>query len=376
LFVSALLASLFVLLLAMPAQSSAAGQFASTGEISRGFELLRLGRTAEAETEFRAVLRDHPDDVDARVGLGIALTRRGAWEAALEILHAAEPRAGNNADLFAAIARAYRRAGDDRRALTYFSRAKALAPDDPDIVAGYEAVAMVYGHSLLFEGFGNGGPPAVATGSGTITADVRVVPRLHVQAIGRAQGRGGSDGAAGAGLLWRVDRATTLNARAIGWRGNVSLPDSDVSAEAIRYAGAMEIGAGVRRLSYVGTTVGALSVLPAWDGERWRLDGRYIYSLSRFESSGESSGEHSWMMRGTWRRWRRASLNLTYAHGIESFEQISSDDLGFLNMKTWAGGARVMLPSLTALSAGLEHESRSNNTTINRFTMSVVQAFP
>jgi hypothetical protein len=382
LFVTSMLVSLLVLLLGtgpppVAAQHSPADQPAPAASAVDGFRLLRLGRTAEAEAEFRMVLRDHPRDVDARIGLGVALTRRGAWRAALELLRATEADAGNNADLFAALARAYRRAGDDRRALEYFVRAKALAPGDPDIVAGYEAVAAVYGHSIAFEGFGNGGEPGVATGSGTITADVRIAPRVHLQAIGRTQARGGSDGSAGGGVFWRADRATTLGARAVGWHGNVSLPNSDVSGEVIRYAGTIELGAGLRRLSYAGTRVAAVSVFPAWDGgDRWRLDGRYIYSLSQFDSSGESSGDNSWMVRGTWRQWRRVALTLTYARGIESFEQLTADQLGFLNMTTWAGGTRVMLPSLTALSSGWEHERRSNSTTIDRFTVAVVQALP
>src|SRR5262245_15520283 len=91
---------------------------------------LRLGRTADAEAGFRSVLREHPRDVDARIGLGVVLTRMGAWQDALAILSEVEPDAGQNADLFGALARAYRRGGDDRRALEYFRRARALAPDD------------------------------------------------------------------------------------------------------------------------------------------------------------------------------------------------------------------------------------------------------
>src|SRR4051812_31514559 len=118
---------------------------------------LRLGRTAEAEAGFRSVLRDHPADVDAVIGLAIVLTRTGAWPEALVMLQAIEPAGGQNADLFAALARAYRRAGDDRRALEYFERAKALAPRDPDVVLGFEGVARTYGQWVAFEGIGQTG---------------------------------------------------------------------------------------------------------------------------------------------------------------------------------------------------------------------------
>ena len=46
-----------------------------------------MGRTEEAEAGFRAVLLEHPSDVDARIGLGAALTRRDAWQEALAVLH-------------------------------------------------------------------------------------------------------------------------------------------------------------------------------------------------------------------------------------------------------------------------------------------------
>jgi predicted Zn-dependent protease len=78
---------------------------------------LRLGRAAEAEAEFRAVLKNHPSDIDARIGLAGVLLRRTAWQEALNVLREAESAAGDNADLFAVLGRAYRRAGDDPRAL-------------------------------------------------------------------------------------------------------------------------------------------------------------------------------------------------------------------------------------------------------------------
>jgi hypothetical protein len=43
--------------------------------------------------------------------------------------------------LFGAIARAYRRGGDDRSALEYFRRARTLSPGDPDLAIGFEGVA-------------------------------------------------------------------------------------------------------------------------------------------------------------------------------------------------------------------------------------------
>jgi tetratricopeptide (TPR) repeat protein len=115
----------------------------------------RVGRTQEAETDFRSVIAEHPKDIDARIGLGATLTRKGQWAEAQAILEEVEREAPANADLLAALARAFRRGSDDRRALEYFSHAKALAPNDPDVVEGYEAALRSNGHQIQFEGFGD-----------------------------------------------------------------------------------------------------------------------------------------------------------------------------------------------------------------------------
>jgi YaiO family outer membrane protein len=338
---------------------------------------LRVGRTKEAEAGFRAVVKEHPADVDARIGLGMALTRAGEWNEALAVLREAEKNAGDdNSDLQGALARAYRRAGDDRLALDHFSRARALAPDDPDLVDGFEATAHVYGHSIEVGGFGEGG--ASDARSGSMTIGVRVHPRLRLDGSARVQRRAGStDALGGAGSSWRVNRSTTLNTRLVGGSGNTSLPNADLMAEVINYTGAFEVGGSFRGLSFSDVAVVAASPQLAWDsGGRWRSDGRYTYSHSSFDTTGEATGDHSVLLRETWRGWRRVSVTAAYAYGIESFEDLTADRLQGLGAHTMALGLRIRLPSLTILSAAWEHQWRSNDTRMDRFTVSLVQAFP
>jgi hypothetical protein len=337
---------------------------------------LRLGRTAEAEAGFRSVLREHPADVDAVIGLGIVLTRTGAWRDALAILHEIEPAAGQNADLFAALARAYRRAGDDHRALEYFERAKALAPRDPDVVLGFEGVARTYGHWIAFEGFGQSSVGA-SVGSGTVTFDVRVAPRLHLDAsVRKQQGPVYSDATAGGGVLWRATRTTTAALHAFGGSGNTALPRLDISGDVVHHAGVFEIGAGVRHLTFAASDLTAVSPVFAWDRDRWRVDTRYTYSRSAFVVTGESSGDHSVLLRGTRQQWRRVALQGAYAYGIESFEDLTADRVRALGSTTLATGLRLDLKSLTRIATIWEHQWRSNHTTIDRFTVSVIQALP
>ena len=349
---------------------------------------LRVGRAADAEAGFRSVLREHPADVDAKIGLATALLRKGAADEALTILIEAESAAGQNADLFSALARAYRRTGDDRRALDYFKRARQLSPDDPDITAGYEAVVLAYGHSVTFSGFHQWDPGDVHTSSGLFATSVRVVPRLHLDAgVHLEQRSGTSDTVAGGGLVWRMTRASNLEFHAFGGSDNTLLPTSDVSADVINYVDAYEWGGSVRRLSFAGVDVVAVSPIFAWDRGRIRLDSRYTYSRLQFTANypgrrigraatDDSTGDHSIMLRETWRGWRRAALNVGYAYGIESFEDLTVDRIGSLGASTLSFGGRFDLPSLTMITATYEHQWRSNSTAMDRLTLALVQFFP
>lgn len=334
---------------------------------------LRLGRTADAEAGFRSVLQINPEDVDARIGLGTALTRKGAWRDALAILTATERDASENGELFAALARAYRRGGDDRLALEYFQRAVTLHPDDAHVILESEGVARTYGHRIALDGFFQTGA-AGQVGSGTISAFARVAPRLHLGVTARTQhGPDYSDADAGGGLSWRVARTTTATLQMVGG-GSTALPRFDTFADVVHTVGLFEVGGGVRRLTFDGSDLTAVSSVFAWDREPWRLDARYTFSRSAFEATGETSGDNSVMVRGTWQGWRRIALQGTYAYGIESFETLTADQLGSLGTTTLAGGVRIDVPSLTRITTTWEHQWRSNQTTVDRFLFSVVQS--
>jgi hypothetical protein len=144
----------------------------------------------------------------------------------------------------------------------------------------------------------------------------------------------------------------------------------------VNYTGVFEIGSSIRRLAFADVGVLAASPLLAWDAGRWRLDARYTYSRSSFDATGESSGDHSVLLRETWRGWRRVGVNIAYAYGIESFESLTADRLESLGAMTIAAGLRIRMPSLTFVNTTWEHQWRSNETRIDRLTLSVVQSFP
>jgi len=336
-----------------------------------------LGRPAEAESTFRAVLRDDPKRVDARIGLGSALLRGHRTDEAIAVLEAARADAGEHADLFAALARAYRQAGRPRAARDLFAQAHRLAPDDPDILDGLEAVRRTYDHFVLFEGYAETIPDDGHAGDGTVTLSLRASDRLRLEGTARLQDRdGGKDSLFGGGVQVRAGRATILTATALGGADNQSLPTLSASADLTQYSGSWEVGGGWRLLHFETTDVTALSANIAWDtGGGWRLDTRYTYSRSSFEGSGSTAGDHSILLRGVRRQWRRVWITGSYAHGAESFDVLTADRVGSFDADTVAAGVRILTRSLLTLNSTWEHQWRSDGQTVDRLTCALVQHF-
>jgi len=274
-----------------------------------------------------------------------------------------------------ALARAYRRSGNDRRALEYYKRALTIAPGDWDVLEGYEAMIRAYANSIEIEGLAEGG--ASDARSASVTGSVRVVPRLRLDGIVRWQTRSGSsDAQAGGGGTFKVNRSTNLAFRLGGGVDNVSLANGDATAEVRHYRGPFEIGFNFRYLSFTDAHVNSYSPILAWDrGTRWRLATRYTYSWSSFQNTGQTSGDHSALVRESFRVTRRVDTTLTYAYGIESFEDLTADRIANLAAHTVAGSVRVRMPSLTTLAGTWEHQWRANDTVIDRVTVLFVQRF-
>jgi hypothetical protein len=339
---------------------------------------MRQGHIDEAEATFRAVLVVHPDHVDARIGLASALTRRGQWRDALAILLDTATLAGDNGDYYAALARAYRRGGAYDRAFEYYRRAVALSPGDTDLQDSYENVARIYGHGIGVEGFGQQITPGSSIGSGALVGSVRAVPGLHLLGSIRTQsGSGYSDTFGGGGFDWRARPTTNLSIGVSGGPGNVALPEGELSVQVLHYTGPFELGGNVRQIAYAGADVTALSPMLSWEpGGRLRVDVRYTYSRSRFEDTGDSSGDHSIFVRDTFRAARRFWINGSYAYGIESFEDLTVDRLAHLAASTVAGGVRIGFRSLSVVNATWEHQWRPNDSKLDRVTVSFAQFFP
>ena len=80
------------------------------------------------------------------------------------------------------------------------------------------------------------------------------------------------------------------------------------------------------------------------------------------------------LVRETFRGSRRIDVTATYAYGIESFEDLTADRIGNLRANTIAASLRVRLPSLLSAVATWDHQWRSNDTRIDRLTVTIVRS--
>ena len=69
------------------------------------------------------------------------------------------------------------------------------------------------------------------------------------------------------------------------------------------------------------------------------------------------------------------AFSATYAYGIESFEDLTADRLGALGATTFTAGVRISLRSLTVVNGAWEHQWRTNNTSVDRLLLGMVQSF-
>lgn len=95
----------------------------------------QAGRPAEAVAKLEQVLLARPDDVDARLNLGLAFLALGRLDEAESAFSTVVARAPDYADAHGGLARVAQRRGDLATARREAAKAAQLAPDDPELGA-------------------------------------------------------------------------------------------------------------------------------------------------------------------------------------------------------------------------------------------------
>lgn len=339
--------------------------------------LVWTGERREAEQTFRAVLAEAPGAVDAMLGLASLLAADGRIGEALGILSRAERLHPERAETLAALGRVHRLAGRTGLALSYYERAARLAPGDADVTGGLETTRLQHRHrahaTFSFERFSS---PTPAGRTGDMGLNLRLDDRLRLEIHQQVQGRfGRTEARLGAGLEWRLHRATVVRAGLSGAAGAEVFPGLDVAAEVERSGARADLAGSVRfaRFSTAAVWVAAPGVtVPV--NERLAVSGRYYASFTSFEAAAGTVVNHSVRLAMRARIRPRLYVDGSYARGNESFETFSIDRIGRFRADTFGAGLRLDTTSLASLTVASEYQ-RGRDRRLVRVTAGVTQRF-
>ncbi len=138
-------------------QSVKGGAPAQNSEISNliadGVAALEAGRREDAETAFRKVLAQEPNNADALRRLGIVVYMGGEFEDACGLLELAITLAPEDADAHNNLAAILLEQGDVTEAETHFRRALELAPGDADVSFNLGLILLARGNHTEAKSF-------------------------------------------------------------------------------------------------------------------------------------------------------------------------------------------------------------------------------
>ena len=338
----------------------------------------RVGRQDRAEQVYRSVLVEDPGNIDARLGVAVALLARDELVEAIEVLEVAEELAPDNDAVLDALGRAHRRAGRTSRAIAYFERAVSIAPTEQHRLS-LEGARRSYLHRVETHGsseqFSGATPDG---GSGDLRVNLRLNDTWRVLGRGQVQRKfARSEQRGGGGVEWRWKPTTTLRGHALVGPSNRVMPEGDYLGE-LQYAQRVATWtASVRYFDFTGARMTVVSPAVAWVPEgRLSVSLRYAAAWTdEARTLASVKAGHSAHVRAAYRLSPRVSAQAGYARGVEDFENFSIDRIGNFRANTLSGGLRIDLPTLTALTATYEHQWRRSNIDMGRATVSFLQSF-
>lgn len=337
----------------------------------------RMGHPDLAEAVYRSVLLEDPKNVDAMLGVGSTLMAQYAPGEAIEVLERAEELAPQSDVVLASLGQAHRQAGRTERAIGYFERAAALAPNEQHLLS-LEDARRAYLHRVETRGFSeqfSGATPD--TRSGDVTVNIRLNDRTRVFGRGEVQRKFGvREERGGGGVEWKWKGTTTLRGHVLVAPDKVVMPEGDYLGE-IEYTDGRAIwAAGFRHFDFTGARVSVVSPSVAWPAsDRLEIGVRYALSVTETNILLRRDAGHSLHLRGTYGWSPRLSILAGYAGGVEDFEHFSIDRIGDFRANALSGGVRYNLPTLTTLIGTYEHQWRRGDMSVGRVTVSLAHRF-
>jgi YaiO family outer membrane protein len=345
-----------------------------------------MGHPERAIDVYQSIIATEPQNVDALVGLGSALTRVGRLADASDALNRAEAIAADRPAVLAAQGRLHAAAGRSTLALAYFVRALAIEPGDRSTRDDYNALRARRAHrvegSYYFEHFNSSAPE---THAGILEVNIRVIDAVRLFANGQHQRKFSSDeDRFGAGIEWLPGGNTHIRLGGMFGSNTILLPDADASLDAEYRAGLVAWLGSVRYLQF-----DAPSGLPSrrnhsaivspgvtyWATNRLAATLRYYRSQTDLGGNRGDEGNNGFSARATVRVGTGVWLHAGYARGFESQPIVTRERLFQPDADSASAGIRIDPGPMTSLAATYEHQWWTAATRVNTLLVMLTQRF-
>jgi len=194
---------------------------------------LEMDNPIRAAAVYESIVATDGQNVDALVGLGVALTRTGQFREAADALAHAEAIAADRVDVLSALGAMHAAAGRPTLGLAYYDRVLAIEPANASSRTAADTLRASRAHRVALDyDFQTFNDDREDTHTGGVEANLRISDALRV--FGKAQAHSGAletEVRGGGGIEWMMSRRWSLRGGALFGDDTSELPDTDTFAD-------------------------------------------------------------------------------------------------------------------------------------------------
>jgi tetratricopeptide (TPR) repeat protein len=329
---------------------------------------LMMGHPHRAAAVFESVVAADNQNVDALIGLGLALTEAGDRRHAADALNRAEALAPDRVDVLAAQGNLHAASRRETLALAYYDRALVTDPANAAIRADADAVRARRAHRVtLGYDFQRFDPSDSELQAGRIEVNARLNDSVRLVARGQALRHEDEDESrGGGGVEWLVRPDLRLRGGAQGGSDVFWLPELDAHADATWTRGRAHWTARLHFFDFDGLDMWIGGPGLAYDvTPRTTVRAEYLRGRTRVPG-GDSDITDSGTIGIDGRVHDRLTASLSYSRGIDRLDWMTLDrvDAGKANTLSLEGSAD--LTPFIGVGAGYDLQERPGDIRIHR----------
>lgn len=329
---------------------------------------LEMHHPDRAAAVYESIVATNPQNVDAMVGLGLALTRIGRFHDASDVLSRAESIAADRLDVLVAQGALHAAAGRSSLALAYYGRALALDPANAAARDAIDAIRAARAHRIEADyDFQTFNTFREDTHTGSLTGNFRLGDGLRV--FGKAQVHQGeleTEARGGAGVEWMARHDLWLRGGALIGADTVELPSVDAFGDATLSRGRASWTFELRYADFDGVSllIGGPGVSVALSP---RLNVFAAYHRGRTSPGfGDSITSDNVTLGASTALGTRTRVSAQYRRGIDRLDWLTVDRVFASDANTISFGVVADVTPFVGVQAGYDYQTRPQDEQLQR----------